>query len=234
MRLRPHLSALALTFFATAPAAATFHLMQIEQVIGATCGDVSQQAIQLRMRAAGQNLVASASIYAYDAAGANSVLLLDLASNVSTGVTGSRVLLTTAAFAAATGVTPDFILTAPIPASYLAAGRLTWEGDGGTIWWSLAWGGAAYTGSNLGAPTNDADGDFGPPFASPLASAVGQAILFTGTATALSTSNAADYTFTTVPPTFTNNGGTGFTLVDCAFGDGFESGSTAAWSSTVP
>lgn len=234
MRPRHLVSAIALALVTSAPAAASFHLMQIEQVIGATCGDVSQQAIQLRMRAAGQTLVAGARLYAHDAAGGNPVLLLDIASNVSAGTVGSRVLLATAAFAAANGVTPDFILAAPIPASYLAAGRLTFESDGGIIYWSLAWGGASYTGSNLGDLANDPDGDFGPPFASPLASAVGQGILFTGAATAMSSSNAADYALTTAPPTLTNNAGTGVTLPDCVFGDGLESGGTTAWSGEVP
>ena len=45
-----------------APAArASFHLMQIEQALGGVCGDTSAQAIaqaiQLRMRSGGQNLV---------------------------------------------------------------------------------------------------------------------------------------------------------------------------------
>ncbi len=35
------------------PAQATFHLMQIEQVIGGVNGDTTAQAIQLRMRFAG-------------------------------------------------------------------------------------------------------------------------------------------------------------------------------------
>ena len=39
---------------AATPAVATFHLMQIEQVIGGVNGDTSAQAIQLRMRASTQ------------------------------------------------------------------------------------------------------------------------------------------------------------------------------------
>ena len=46
----------------------------------------------------------------------------------------------------------------PIPATYLAAGSLTFEDDFGTILWRLSWGGPAYTGPNTGALTNDADG----------------------------------------------------------------------------
>ena len=37
------------------PAQATFHFMQIEQVIGGVNGDTTAQAVQLRMRFAGQN-----------------------------------------------------------------------------------------------------------------------------------------------------------------------------------
>ncbi len=36
------------------PAQATFHFMQIEQVIGGVNGDTTAQAVQLRMRPAGQ------------------------------------------------------------------------------------------------------------------------------------------------------------------------------------
>ena len=40
---------------------ATFHEMQIEQVILSVNGDTTAQAIQLRMRAAGQNFVSGAN-----------------------------------------------------------------------------------------------------------------------------------------------------------------------------
>ena len=63
------------------------------------------------------------------------------------------------------GVAPDFVLTAPIPASYLARGSITLENNDGTlVVWRLSWGGAGYSGSTGGAQTNDDDGDFGPPF----------------------------------------------------------------------
>ena len=51
------------------PAFANFHLMQIEQVIGGVNGDTTKQAIQLRMRSAGQSVVSQAQIRAFDAAG---------------------------------------------------------------------------------------------------------------------------------------------------------------------
>ena len=220
---------------AVEPARASFHLMQIEQVSGAVCGGVSEQAIQLRMRALGQNLVASARLNVRDAAGANPVLLLNITANVANSAAGTRILLVSSSFAAAGhGPTADFTLTSPIPASYLAAGRLTFEDDFGTIYWSLAWGGAGYTGTNTGAIDNDADGNFNPPFGSPLANSLSQAILFPGTAGALSTNNAADYVLTAAEPTFTNNAGSSAGLPDCIFGDSFESGDLSAWSVVVP
>jgi hypothetical protein len=219
-----------------APAAASFHLMQIEHVTGEFCGDTSAQAIQLRMRTAGQNLVAGARLVARDAAGANPVVLLVIPSNVSSSATGSRILVTSMGFGArAGGPAADFTLTNRIPASYLAAGRLTFEiSGGGIIYWSLAWGGGLYTGSNAGAIDNDADGNFGPPFAGDLVANGDQTVQFQGIATAPSTNNAADYALSASPATLTNNAGGAAPLSGCIFFDGFESGDSSGWSATVP
>ena len=46
---------------AARPASATFHLMQVEQIIAGVDGSTATQAIQLRMRSASQNLVAQAT-----------------------------------------------------------------------------------------------------------------------------------------------------------------------------
>ena len=218
------------------PAVASFHLMQIEQVAGGFCGNTQAQAIQLRMRAPGQNLTAGAQLVAYDDAGVHPVVLLVLPSNVANGAIGSRILLATADFASRAGAPPaDFILDNAIPASYLAAGRLTWESPGGTtIYWSLAWGGGSYTGSNFGDTANDPDGNFGPPFPDPLSADGDQALQFQGNATAQSSNNAADYALSASPATFANNSGTSATLLGCLFLDGFESGDTGAWSAVTP
>lgn len=209
-----------------APAAsASFHFMQIEQVIGGVDGDTTQQAIQLRTRAGGQNLVSQARVRAFDAAGGSPVLLVDMGSNVPMAGAGVRILIATAEFAAAQGVTPDFIMTSPIPPGYLAAGRITFEQNTGTILWSLSWGGAGYTGSNAGDTDNDANGDFGPPFANALPSASVSALLFTGPSNALSTTNLADYGITKGPALFTNNAGESeivFGDDGAIFLDGFE------------
>src|SRR4051794_10041584 len=198
-------------------ARASFHVMQVEQIIGSLNGNTSAQAIQLRLRAAGQSQVSNARLWAWDANGQNRVLLLDIASNVSNGFAGDRILLTTSGFTstmiaggAATFV-PDFTLANNIPFTYLNAGRITFEDDSGTIYWSVAWGGASYTGSVTGVTQNDADGNFGK-FGSALPGGF-RGFVFTGAATAVSTNNAADYAISGSPTTVTKNNGTTFTVV---------------------
>lgn len=197
------------------PAHASFHIMQIEQVIGGVNGDASAQAIQLRMRATGENLVSFGRLRAWDAAGANPVLLLDLATNVANGTAGDQVLIVTSAFQSAVSpvVTPDFVMTTPIPASYLAAGSLTWESDGGIIYWRVSWGGASYTGAGTVSTLNDADGNANPPFAGALPHTTFQSLKFSGAAAALSTNNAADYAVTAGASVWTNNGHASETVV---------------------
>ena len=192
---------------AARPAHATFHFMQIEQVIAGVDGSTATQAIQLRMRQSSQNFVSQATIHAWDANGANPVLILDLDHNVVGNTAGTHVLIATANFSAATNpaVTPDFVMTNPIPDSYIPAGSLTFEDDFGTIYWRLSWGGAAYTGDTSGFTSNDVDGNFGPAFAGPLPTGSGQALRFQGSVGALSTNNAANYAVTAGSAVFTNN-----------------------------
>ena len=199
---------------AARPAYATFHFMQVEQIIAGVDGSTATQAIQLRMRAASQNLVSQATIRAWDATGQNPVVLLDLTSNVAASAAGSHVLIATANFSAATNpaVTPDFVMTNAIPDSYIPAGSLTFEDDFGTVYWRVSWGGAGYTGATTGSMTNDTDGNFGPPFDGPLPTGSGQALRFQGASNALSTNNAANYAVTAGAAVFTNNAGNAGTI----------------------
>ena len=185
--------------------------MQIEQVIGGVKGDTTAQAVQLRMRATGENFVTGAQLIAFDAAGNNPITLVTFPSGVTTGAVGSRILITTATFQQyETSPIPSDFTMAEIPASYLAAGRIAYLNPifmNGGVLWSISWGGANYTGPNTGLITNDADGNFAPPFGGVLPSDGTTALQFTGPATAMSTTNAADYALTTGPATFTNNAG---------------------------
>src|ERR1700694_3180829 len=89
---------LSVVFLPTAKA--SFHFMQIYEVIGGVSGGTSAQAIELRMRLAGQNNFFSNNpkLVAVDAAGANPVTLITLGSNVAFGNFGSTVLITTSNF----------------------------------------------------------------------------------------------------------------------------------------
>ena len=207
-------------------AGASFHVMQIEQVMAGVNGDVTAQAIQLRSRTIGQNLMHFARIRAWDAAGANPVLLVDMTTDVPNGAAGAHCLITTAAFNSHTTPTcvSNFTMD-PIPGSYLAAGSLTFEDDSGIIYWRLSWGGAAYTGLCTGATTNDADGNFCPAWPGVAPSFTKLALQFQGTFSAPSTNNAANYALTTAPATFINNAGTSFAVTGpdvgaCCLGNG--------------
>lgn len=217
-RRRAILAGTVLAALCTAPAAAsenlTFHFMQIEQVIGGVNGDTTAQAIQLRMRSPFQNEVSESRLNVFDATGQNPVLVIDIQENVPNGNTGSRVLIATESFLEKTDPTaePDFIMTNPIPEDYFAAGRLTFEGDNGVIYFSFAWGGDAYTGPNDGSTFNDDDGDFGPPFVGSLPIGGVEAVRFQGDAGDESTTNENDFAFTKGAATFTNNNGDSFVV----------------------
>ena len=197
-------------------AEATFHFMQIEQVMGGVNGDVSAQAIQLRMRSGGQHFVSAARLRVWDAAGANPVLLINMAHLTGPSAVGDRIFIATAGFASKTTPTPvpDFIIN-PIRVDYPPAGSLTFEDDLGTINWRVSWGGAAYTGSNTGSITNDADGNFGPPFTGSLPSQRCLALQFQGAAAAFSTSNNTDYTVTSAAAVWAKYHGASYTISLC-------------------
>jgi hypothetical protein len=212
-------SFLVLAFVALAlvarPAHASFHFMQVEQIIAGVDGTTSVQAIQLRMRSGGQNQMQQSRLYAHDANGDNEVLLINFGAPVANAALGSRVLVATAGFETATNpnLAPDALMTSPIPDTYLAAGSLTFEDDFGTVYWRVSWGGASYLGSTLGSVTNDPDGQFGPAFPGALPSGSGVALLFQNAASSPSTSNAADYALTEGSAVFTKNSGASATIV---------------------
>lgn len=207
------LTALALSGVVASGAQATFHFMQVEQVIAGVDGNVQAQAIQLRMRRGAQHLVSQAKLVALDANGQNPVELLDISADVEQDAQGDRILIATFPFSLYTvpAAEPDFIMTNPIPAAYLAAGSLVFENDSETLLvWRLSWGGAGYSGPTGGAFTNDDDGNFGPPFDGALPSEGRVALLFQGDSGALSTTNAGDYVITIEPAVFVSNAGDAF------------------------
>ena len=207
----------------TYSAQATFHLMQIEQVIGGVDGDTSAQAIQLRMRSANQGSVSEARLVVRDENNANPVVLIDFLTNVMFEAGGDRILICTNSFRTLCrpNAISDFTMTA-IPASYLASGTLTFEEKfTGNVVWRLSWGGANYLGPTTGTNDNDANSDFGV-FAGDLPKMTLQALQFGGAFGALSNDNAMDYALTGGAAVFTNNRGCEFTVsatMVCSGGD---------------
>jgi len=197
----------------TMTAHASYHFMQIEQVIAGVDGDVTAQAVQLRMRQNGQNFVSKARLVAWDANGENPIVIVDVSTDVTGALAGDRVLLASTKFASYSdpAAQPDAVFQNLIPQTYLAAGSLTWENDDGTLLtWRLSWGGDAYTGDTMAALTNDDDRDFGPPVAAAVPTTGLTALLFQGTYTDKSSTNLADYAPTSGAAVFTNNAGTTF------------------------
>ena len=199
------LVALAAALSLATSAHAAFHVTQVEQIIGGVGGDTNAQAIQLRMRMAGEVFMSNARIKAWDAAGLNPVVIVAMNHTLTNGSVGDHTLIASAGMAADLAIAPDFTMTNVIPASYLAAGSLTFEDNFNTVYWRVSWGGAAYTGPGTVNLTNDADGNANPAFASALPSATSQALLYPGAATGASTNSSTDYALTAGAATFTNN-----------------------------
>ena len=197
------------------PAQATFHFMEIEKIIGGVGGDPTAQAIQLKMRTLSQQFLASqARLVVSDATGSNPITLINFASNV-VGGTCREILIASASFPSKTtpAAVPDYTLTSLIPASYLAAGSLEFQGVVGPVtYWRVSWGGGSYTGPGTVSVANDADGNANPPFGSALPSGGAQALEKQTACPSASTNNAADYAINSGPVTVTNNAGTSFTV----------------------
>lgn len=200
---------------ASQSAQATFHFMQIQKVIGGVNGNTDAQAVQLRMRLTGQNLLSGqARLVAYDATGSNPVIITSFPSPNPAMGSCREILVASDDFALETtpAAARDYAMDSLIPPSYLAAGSLTFESSTGSIvYWRISWGGGGYTGSTAGSIANDGDGEFGPPVFGPLPSADLNGLEFIGTCPpGTSTDNSVDYAVSVNGTEFTNNAGDSF------------------------
>lgn len=76
----------------------------------------------------------------------------------------------------------------------------------------MSWGGTAYTGSTLGSPENDDDGQFGPPLASGLLDDGNRGWRYARDFVTQGISNLSDYALTDGPVTLVNNARQEWTL----------------------
>ncbi|HTO54581.1 MAG TPA: hypothetical protein VMR50_14440 [Myxococcota bacterium] len=195
--------------------------MQIDQVVGGVGGDTTAQAIQLKMRFAGnQFVIGNGQLIVRDAAGNNATTLSTFstfdggAAVAPTPGNCKEILLVTPAMRAKASppITGAFDMI-PIPPAFLAAGSLTFEGQGST-WWRVSWGGASYTGSDAVVTTNFTTVHANPAFGAVLPSASTTALKFQPQNCPAGTNNAADYAVTPGAATLVNNATAAFTVVN--------------------
>jgi hypothetical protein len=118
--------AIALGLLLAGRAHATFHLMSVSEVGAGFHGDADVQFVELRLDAGGQTNLVDTRLTVFDAAGnATELLLSD--HPVADGSSGANVLYATAAFAAATGVVPDFVIP---PGLVTPTGMVCWGAPG--------------------------------------------------------------------------------------------------------
>jgi len=100
------------------PAGAVNHLIAIDEVLGSWQGDDSVQFVQLRMLAAGQQLLSDgggvrgpAELVFDDASGSpDTRRVFTFTHDLAIGLAGSRILLATPALTSLSGFAPDFVL----------------------------------------------------------------------------------------------------------------------------
>jgi hypothetical protein len=103
------LAGLALLLGAT-DARALFHLANLDEIASGFGGDTNAQYVEIRMLGFNQNLVAHSRLTAFSCDGSTHTVLIDnLPANVCNQGNGVRWTMGTAAWAAATGVNPDFL-----------------------------------------------------------------------------------------------------------------------------
>jgi hypothetical protein len=129
------LLALALTglmpLLAATPAKATFHLNEITKVMASFDGDTTIQAIEFKMLAAGDNLVAGKVIRTYDTAGALLATLGTYPANLPAAgaVVGAKVLAATLNWRNRFGLVPELQIN---PGIVSMNGQVVFESPDGT------------------------------------------------------------------------------------------------------
>jgi len=116
------------------PALALFHIAVIDEVMSGLAGTDDVQFVEIRMLAGSQNIVTGSKLSAFDASGNFLRVVLTVAGNVTGGMNRAWIMGSTA-FAAASGITPDFTFT--------SSGGLGLEPNDGMVCW--------------GKPSNDAN-----------------------------------------------------------------------------
>ncbi|MBI4364829.1 MAG: hypothetical protein HY568_05305 [Candidatus Latescibacteria bacterium] len=106
------------------PVWAAYHLNEITKIMAGYNGDVTIQAVEIKMIANFENVVNGARIRIYDASGALVSTLGTFTANVAVGTTGRKILCATSNFASTFGITPDLVISPGIP---VTTGQVSFE-----------------------------------------------------------------------------------------------------------
>ena len=97
-------------------AEAAFHVARIDELMVGYDGDPTVQFLEVRMLSGSQNFLDGVKIGVFDASGAFSSIVATLDHDVGSGA-NRRWIVGTAAFATASGLTPDFVFAPAFPTS---------------------------------------------------------------------------------------------------------------------
>jgi hypothetical protein len=106
---------------------AVFHLAVIDEIMTSYDGDPNVQFVEIRMLAGSQQLVSDTVLGAFDASGSFIGDVLIVPGDVANGGAGVRWVMGTAAFQAASGLAPDFSMSAGLPTG---GGMVCWGAPG--------------------------------------------------------------------------------------------------------
>jgi hypothetical protein len=110
------------------PGQAVFHFANIDELMSGKGGDSTAQYVEIRMLQSVQGSVAHSLLTAFSCDGSTHTILLEVPDNVCPAIMNGRWTMGTASWAAATGVTPDFIF--PASAAFAnGCGMICWGAD---------------------------------------------------------------------------------------------------------
>ena len=114
-------------------ASAAFHFTVIDEVMSGVGADPTVQYVEVRMLSGGQGVVGNTRLTVFSCDGTTqTVLLLVPGPTLSVTTSGTRWIMATPSFAAASCITPDFTFTPPVghPGIFPTCGMVCWGAPG--------------------------------------------------------------------------------------------------------
>jgi len=121
--------AVLLALLVPVPGQAVYHIANIDEIMSGMGGDATAQYVEIRMLFGGQGSVAHSRLTAFSCDGSSHAILLEVPDDVCPANSNGRWTMGTTSWAAATGVTPDFIFPASSAFDNLC-GMICWGAPG--------------------------------------------------------------------------------------------------------